>query len=109
MHVSARTWLKSYLPNHQQTVSLNNELPSSCKYFLGCPSRIGSWSNTFFAAYSKDINIMMSPIVINMPTRALLATETKGSFVWWLANLNIKRNLTSMFVLPLHDFQSCSD
>ena len=41
---------------------------------------------------------MTSPIVIYVPTRALLVGETKGSFVRWLANLNIKRNLTSMFV-----------
>ena len=41
---------------------------------------------------------MTSPIVIDVPTRALLASETKGYFVWWLANLNIKRNLMSMFV-----------
>ena len=41
---------------------------------------------------------MMSPIVIYVPTRALLVSKTKGSFVRWLANLNIKRNLTSMFV-----------
>ena len=41
---------------------------------------------------------MTSPIVINVPTRALLVGETKGSFVRWLANLNIKRNLTAMFV-----------
>ena len=33
---------------------------------------------------------------INLPTRALLADETKGSFVWWSANFNIKRSLTSM-------------
>mgnify|MGYP007094290589 FL=1 len=33
-----------------------------------------------------------------MPTKALLAGETKGSFVQLLANLNIKRNLTAMFV-----------
>ena len=32
-----------------------------------------------------------SPIVINVPTRGLLAVETKNSFVLWLANLNIKR------------------
>ena len=41
---------------------------------------------------------MTSPIDINVPTRALLDAETKGSFVRWFANLNIKRNLTSMFV-----------
>ena len=41
---------------------------------------------------------MTSPIVISEPTSALLADETMGSFVRWLANLNIKSNLTSMFV-----------
>ena len=41
---------------------------------------------------------MTSPININVPTGALLDAETKASFVWWLANLYIKRNLTSMFV-----------
>ena len=41
---------------------------------------------------------MTSPININVPTGALLDAETKGSFVWWLAFLNIKRNLMSMFV-----------
>ena len=40
---------------------------------------------------------MTSPVVINVPTRALLAGETKGSFVQWLANLNIKRNFISTF------------
>ena len=32
-----------------------------------------------------------SPIVINVPTRGLLAVETKNYFLLWLANLNIKR------------------
>ena len=41
---------------------------------------------------------MTSPIDITVPTRALLDAETKGSFVRWLDHLNIKRNLTSMFV-----------
>ena len=40
----------------------------------------------------------MSPIVIYVPTRASLVGEIKDYFVRWLANLNIKRNLTSMFV-----------
>ena len=47
---------------------------------------------------------MTSPIGIYVPTRVLLDAETKNSFEQWLANLNIKRNLTSMFVnryLPL--------
>ena len=41
---------------------------------------------------------MTSPIDINVPTRAFLDAETKSSFVQWLANFNIKRTLTSMFV-----------
>ena len=41
---------------------------------------------------------MTSPIVINVPNRALLPGETKGYFFWCMANLNIKRKLTSMFV-----------
>jgi len=41
---------------------------------------------------------MTSPVVINVLTRALLADETKGSFVQWLANFNIQRILTSLFV-----------
>ena len=37
---------------------------------------------------------IMSPIVINVPTRGLLAVETMHAIVRWLANLNIKRNMT---------------
>ena len=32
-----------------------------------------------------------SPIVINVPTKGLLAVETKNSFLLWLANSNINR------------------
>ena len=39
-----------------------------------------------------------SLIVINVPTRTLLAGQTRGCFVPCLVNLNIKRNLTTMFV-----------
>ena len=39
-----------------------------------------------------------SPIVINVPTRTFLAGQTRGCFVRCLVNLNIKRNLTTMFV-----------
>ena len=42
--------------------------------------------------------LVTSPIVVNMPTRTQLAVETMTSFVPWLANLNIKGNVTSMFV-----------
>ena len=48
----------------------------------------------------------MSPIAINVPTRALFADETKGSFVRLLANLNIKRNLTSMFLNKYLPYQA---
>ena len=41
--------------------------------------------------------LVTSPIVINVPTRGLLAVETMHAIVQWLANLNIKRNMTSMF------------
>ena len=42
--------------------------------------------------------LVTSPIVINVPTRGLLAVGTMTSFVQSFANLNIKRNLMSVFV-----------
>ena len=36
---------------------------------------------------------LTSPIVINVPTRAPLAVETKGLLFLWLANLNNKSNV----------------
>ena len=42
--------------------------------------------------------LVTSPIVINVPTSGLTASETMHAIVQWLANLNIKRNMTSMFV-----------
>ena len=42
--------------------------------------------------------LVTSPIVIYVPTRGLLAVETMHAIVQWLENLNIKRNLMSMFV-----------
>ena len=44
------------------------------------------------------IFVVTSPIVTYMPTRTYLAVETMTSFVPWLANMNIKRNVKSMFV-----------
>ena len=49
--------------------------------------------------------LVTSPIVINVPTRGLLAVETMHAIVQWLANLNIKRNMTSMFVNKKHRYQ----
>ena len=46
--------------------------------------------------------LVMSPIVINVPTRGLLADETMHAIVQWLENLDIKRNMTSMFVNKKH-------
>ena len=46
------------------------------------------------------------PVVINVPTRGLLAVETKHAIAQWLANLNIKRNMMSMFVNKKHRY-SC--
>ena len=48
--------------------------------------------------------LVTSPIVINVPTRGLLAVETIHAIVQWLANLNIKRNMTSMFVNKKHRY-----
>ena len=44
--------------------------------------------------------LVTSPIVINVPTTGLLAVDTMHAIVHvqWLENLNIKRNMTSMFV-----------
>ena len=42
---------------------------------------------------SRDIAILTvtSPIVINVPTRGLLAVETKDSFVLWLAKFKYQK------------------
>ena len=48
--------------------------------------------------------LVTSRIVINVPTRDLLAVETMHAIVQWLANLNIKRNMTSMFVNKKHRY-----
>ena len=50
--------------------------------------------------------LVMSPIVVNVPTRGLLAVETMHAIVQWLENLNIKRNMTSMFVNKKHCYSS---
>ena len=43
------------------------------------------------------MSLVMSPIVITVPTRGLLAVETMHAIVQWLENLN-RRNMMSMFV-----------
>ena len=50
--------------------------------------------------------LVTSPIVINVPTRGLLAVETMYAIVQWLANLNIKRNMMPMFVNKKHRYKS---
>ena len=54
--------------------------------------------------FSIAMFLVTSPIVINVPTRGLLAVQTMHAIVRWLANLNIKRNLTSMFVNKKHRY-----
>ena len=48
--------------------------------------------------------LVTSPIVISVSTRGLLAVETMHAIVQWLENLNIKRNMTSMFVNKKHRY-----
>ena len=48
--------------------------------------------------------LVTSPIVINVPTRGLLAVETMHAIVQWLENMNIKGNRTSMFVNRKHRY-----
>ena len=50
--------------------------------------------------------LVTSPIVINVPTRGLLAVKTMHAIVRWLANFNIKRNMTSMFVNNKHRYNN---
>ena len=54
--------------------------------------------------------LVTSPIVINVPTRGLLAVETMYAIVQWLANLNIKRNVckqeTSLYIV--YDIESAA-
>ena len=56
--------------------------------------------------YSIHYNdfLVTSPIVINVPTRGSLAVETMHAVVQWLANLNLKRNMTTMFVNKKHRY-----
>ena len=49
--------------------------------------------------------LVTSSFVINVPTRGLLAVESMHAIVQWLANLNIKRNMTSMFVNKKHRYK----
>ena len=51
--------------------------------------------NTFVV--TRIAMFLVTSPVIYVPTRALLAVETMHAIVQWLENLNIKRNMTSMF------------
>ena len=55
--------------------------------------------------YRIAMFLVTSPIVINVPTRGLLAVETVLTIVQWLENLNIKRNMTSMVVNKKHRYR----
>ena len=67
-------------------------------------------SPTVLGLFDSAIVIAMflvtSPIVINVPIRGLLAVETMHAIVQWLANLNIKINMMSMFVNKKHRYRT---
>ena len=48
--------------------------------------------------------LVTPPIVINVRTRGLLAVETMHAIAQRLKNLNIKRNMTAMFVNKKHHY-----
>ena len=48
--------------------------------------------------------LLTPPIVINVPTRGLMAVETMHAIGQRLENLNTKRNVTSMFVNKKHRY-----
>ena len=48
-------------------------------------------NGTHFAMNFIAILTVTSPIVINVPTRGLLAVETKDSFVLWLAKFKYQK------------------
>ena len=74
--------------------------------FLHCSTI--NLSPTVLGLFDSAIVIAMflvtSPIVIDVPIRGLLAVETMHAIVQWLANLNIKINMTSMFVNKKHRY-----
>ena len=76
--------------------------------FLHCSTN--NLSPTVLGLFDSAIVIAMffvtSPIVINVPIRGLLAVETMHAITQWLANLNIKINMTSMFVNKKHRYRT---
>ena len=58
----------------------------SQNFFL--PFTLRRMGNEFIAMFR-----VTSPVVINVPTRGLLSVETMTTFVRWLANSNINRNI----------------
>ena len=54
----------------------------------------------------SDVVLVTSLIVINVPTRDLLGVETMHAIVQWLANLNVKRNMTSIFANKKHRYSA---
>ena len=76
--------------------------------FLHCSTN--NLSPTVLCLFDSAIVIAMffvtSPIVIYVPIRGLLAVETMHAIIQWLANLNIKINMTSMFVNKKHRYRT---
>ena len=77
-------------------------------FFLHCstnnlsPTVLGLFDSAIVTA----MFLVASPIVINVPITCLLAVETMHAIVQWLANFNIKINMTSMFVSKKHRYRT---
>ena len=114
--------LKSTRVSEPVTQLINLQVIQSAHYysnnFLLTGMQNASIANSFIfsplqssdSQFSSTIGMFLvtSPIVINVPTRGLLAVETMHAIVQWLANLNIKRNMTSMFVNKKHRYSDVS-
>ena len=62
------------------------------------------FTNSEHVTVSIAMFLVTSPFVYNVPTRGLLTGETMHAIVQWLENLNIKRNMTSMFENKKHRY-----
>ena len=92
-------------------IAFNSNLPHRMAkrlfnlHFIGCAQANSECETTSNMLHLTAMFLVTSPIVIIVPTRGLLAVETMHAIVQWLANLNIKRNMTSMFVNKKHRYK----
>ena len=97
-----------YVKRQSFEVRLNSVI--SFVFVAFCQSRILRYSTRDVTdIFAIAMFLVTSPIVINVPTRGLLAVETMHAIVQWLANLNIKRNMASMFVNKKHRYNRLTD